>query len=125
MIIAISVGHKIFEPPLPPYLFHSLLEPSTPPEGIEAIADSSSSIHLSWSPPLPENQNGIVVGYVITATQFETEEMIQWFSEMENITLRNLKPYTTYKLMVAAQTNAGTGPFSTPVIAVTQEDGNE
>ena len=73
--------------------------------------------------PLPEDQNGIVIGYVINIDGVESEEMLQFFSTANNLTVISLTPFTTYLCMVAANTSVGRGPFSTTVSVRTSEEG--
>ena len=75
---------------------------------------------------MPEEQNGIITGYFINVTLSERGELFQVFSEMSELTVESLRPYSTYSFVIKAQTNVGIGPFSTvPVVASTFEDGED
>lgn len=50
-----------------PTMLHPGLAPSGPPQGV-AVAlggDSNSSITVSWEPPLPSQQNGVITEYQV------------------------------------------------------------
>ena len=102
----------------------SSVAPSGPPQNISTEATSSQTVYLTWNPPLPEEQNGVITGYFIKVTLLERGETFQVFSEMSELIVESLKPYTTYGFVIRAQTCIGIGPFSTlPVVATTFEDG--
>lgn len=81
------------------------------------------SIELSWSPPPPQNQNGEITGYNITVTATNTGVTFTVFSVANSTVVGSLTPFTTYIYSVAAVTNAGTGPFSSPNTVTTGETG--
>lgn len=89
--------------------------PTAPPTEIEVHKFNSTSIFLSWRPPLAQDQNGIIQGYHINFTQDNTTEV---FEESEYTTvdpyllINNLEPDVTYTFRVAAYTVGGKGPFS-------------
>ena len=78
---------------------------------------------MSWEIPLPEDQNGIIIGYVINIGGVESEEMLQFFTIANNLTVTSLTPFTTHLCMVAANTSVGRGPFSTTILVRTSEEG--
>ena len=84
---------------------------------------SSRSISLNWDSPLFENQNGIIIGYIINVTVVETEENFDLFSNSNNLTIGLLRPYSTYRLKIAGQTVVGIGTFSAAITIMTPEDG--
>ena len=81
--------------------------PTAPPTEIEVHKFNSTSIFLSWRPPLAQDQNGIIQGYHINFTQDNTTEV---FEESEYTTMdpylliNNLEPDVTYTFRVAAYT---------------------
>lgn len=98
--------------------------PSGPPTNLTAISLSSSYIKLTWMPPPPHNQNGIIREYTINYYVSETRERITKRSP-ENSTsaiVTDLHPYYTYSFQVAAVT-IGDGPLSTQVTVRTLESG--
>ena len=73
---------------------------------------SSNSVHLSWSPPPEDQQNGEIQSYVINVTQVipPTSELPIRFetSELE-FTVMSLHPAWVYEFSVSAETSAGLG----------------
>ena len=103
-------------------LFYNAV-PSGYPQNFEAVANSSRSASFAWDPPLAEEQNGIIINYVVNVTAIETAEMFQLFSETNSILVANLSPFTTYSCFISASTSIGNGPFSTIITLRTPEDG--
>ena len=85
---------------------------------------TSTTIILSWQPPLIQNQNGDITGYILNVTVLETGESEEVLTESTSYTLDPAMPNTLYTAAVAAQTSAGRGPFSATVSVHTLEDGN-
>ena len=89
-----------------------------------AVNSSSTSVLVSWEPPTPELTFGILrrfeIRYYVTSqpgNQFvvdvpETERMFD---------IKQLLEFTNYSIEVSAIT-VGNGPFSSPVIVITDED---
>ena len=84
---------------------------------------TSTTIYLSWHPPLSEDQNGIITGYTLNITSLETGETEELFTESTAYTLNAVSPYTLYTAAVAAHTDAGRGPYSALISVQTLEDG--
>ena len=97
--------------------------PSSPPENIYGEALSSTSIFITWDPPVRQHRNGIITGYFINITTLATREVVQVFTLDNNYTVNFLQPFTVHDLIVAASTTAGIGPFSTVLTIQTLEDG--
>ena len=97
--------------------------PSGPPENLFGEALSSEEVFFQWDLPLPQHQNGIIIGYIVSITALETGTTVHMSTPHLNLTLRSLRPFTTYSCIVAARTSIGLGPFSTTVNAQTFEDG--
>ncbi len=89
---------------------------------MSAAASDSKTIVVSWNPPAPYEQNGVIDYYILKVA--ETETRLE-FTLTPNATIQvvyNLHPYYTYQLSVAAVT-IGQGPFSTEYTITTPEDG--
>lgn len=43
-----------------------LAAPNAPPRHIRVIPVSSTELKVTWDPPLPENQNGVLSGYKVS-----------------------------------------------------------
>ena len=97
--------------------------PSGYPQSFSASATSSRSAILTWDPPNPEDRNGIVTEYTINVSAVETGEVFQLTSATTSLTVTLLRPFTTYRCLIAASTSVGIGPFSTVFTLVTPEDG--
>lgn len=98
--------------------------PSGPPLVVSGTSFSPHSISLTWSPPSYTDHNGVITGYVINVTHTDTLVTLQHTSGNDtSATIQSLNPFTAYICVVAAQTGAGTGPFSTGIGVKTQEDG--
>ena len=100
-----------------------LSEPSAAPQNFTAHfnATSHDSIFLSWDPLPSEDQNGIVLGYLINITDISREDTQQFSSDTHNLTIELLRPHTTYTCLVAAYTSVEMGPFSVEISVQTLE----
>ena len=99
-------------------LFHAA--PSTSPLTISGHVVDSNSIFLSWSPPLPQNQNGIIREYIIKITEILSNNTFTKYSTNNSITINSLHPNYYYNLSVSAVT-ISSGPFSQPITFKTDE----
>uniref|UniRef100_A0A3B3U922 Immunoglobulin superfamily DCC subclass member 4 n=1 Tax=Poecilia latipinna TaxID=48699 RepID=A0A3B3U922_9TELE len=94
--------------------------PSTPPEELQLRALNSSSVLVSWRPPL--EPNGIIVSYRILYTVNLSEPEDEWRNLSEDggifsVEVRGLSGGTRYFFKVGASTKVGSGPFS-PVVDI-------
>jgi len=66
----------------------------------------------------------VIVYYEIVALQFQFDiPDIRVNTTFTSHTLTNLEEYNEYTVMIAAATQVGVGPFSSPVNFTTLEDG--
>ena len=99
-------------------------DPSGAPQNITVSATSPFEADVSWSPPLDEQQNGIITNYVINVTEDATGEIFQESTSNTSHTIdNNLRPYYTYTFEIAAETSVGLGPFSSGISITTHEYG--
>ncbi|GAB1294038.1 Roundabout homolog 3 [Apodemus speciosus] len=105
-----------------PFVTRSIPEeaPSGPPQGV-AVAlggDSNSSITVSWEPPLPSQQNGVITEYQIWCLGNESRFHLNRSAAgwARSVMLRGLLPGLLYRTLVAAATSAGVGVASAPVL---------
>ena len=77
---------------------------------------------LAWTPPLMQQQNGIIRRYIINLTSVADGTELITYSQTTTTVVRNLHPFTNYTCSVSAETVAA-GPFSPPVLVRTPEDG--
>ena len=106
--------------------FLSFLVPSQAPTDVQLFNTSTTSLKAFWG-PVPECcRHGIIHGYHLTLKTNATSEFAQNESvsggqyELEFSGL--LKGYS-YRVSISGFTNAGKGPSSEEVVAMTEEDG--
>lgn len=99
------------------------LVPDGIPRDFTIVSTLTTSTILSWNPPLVEEQNGIITGYVVNVTLLLTGETFLLFSNTTTLLVDILKPFRTYVCIIAAQTSVGTGPFGTQITLQTLQDG--
>ncbi|XP_056650529.1 roundabout homolog 3 isoform X1 [Monodelphis domestica] len=94
--------------------------PSGPPQAVTVAlgGDGNSSITVSWEPPLPTQQNGIIQQYQIWCLGNESRFHVNQSAEgwARSAVLRGLLPGLLYRAQVAAATSAGVGVASPPVL---------
>ena len=83
---------------------------------------TSTSFVLSWLPPVAEDINGQVTGYLVNVTVDETQESFQLNPTATNITITQLHPFYTHQCIVTCVT-VTEGPYSDPVAVQTLQDG--
>ncbi|XP_051494263.1 roundabout homolog 3 [Apus apus] len=90
--------------------------PSAPPQAIR-VAGNGTSIRISWQPPPPAEQNGIIRDYRIWCLGNESRFHINQSVEGTVLAtvLQGLVPGVPYHAQVAAATSAGVGTRSAPV----------
>ena len=114
---SLSLSLSLFlSPPSPPVPSGPVINPT-----IEVT--SSTSLILRWEPPELEDQNGVIIGYVVNVTAVETGMIFQLSSSDSSLMATGLRPFTTYICRIAARTAVGVGPYSIAVTAVTLQDG--
>ena len=98
--------------------------PSDSPRILQSVIVNSSTVLVTWLPPPPEYQNGIITAYVVNVSLegSHTEYQLSTTCSL-NLTLEKLHPFSTYIVVVAAETDIGRGPFSSPFKIHTPEDG--
>lgn len=98
--------------------------PSGPPINFNGSSLNSSSIFLSWSPPLPEERNGDITGYTLNITNLDNETVHQLTTgPVTSFTVTSLNVFTLYEVRVSAQTAVGTGQSPAVLLVQTDEDG--
>lgn len=99
------------------------LAPSGPPSNISATALTSTSIVVSWEPPLPQYRNGPILAYNVTVTNAVTDSFVHSsiVPTTTTTTIGGLQPFTPYSFTLSARTSVGYGPPDT-LTEVTLED---
>ena len=85
----------------------------------------SSAVSITWQPPPSKGQNGIITSYTVLITELPTNTTYtyQRSGSHTEIVITNLHPHYDYRCSIAAETSVGLGPFSTPFILTTQQNG--
>uniref|UniRef100_A0ABM5FXN8 Roundabout homolog 2 isoform X8 n=1 Tax=Pogona vitticeps TaxID=103695 RepID=A0ABM5FXN8_9SAUR len=93
--------------------------PSAPPQSVTVLMvgnHNSTSISISWDPPPPDHQNGIIQEYKIwclgNETKFHINKTVD--AAIRSVVIGGLYPGIQYRVEVAASTNAGVGVKSEP-----------
>ncbi|XP_077201141.1 receptor-type tyrosine-protein phosphatase delta isoform X42 [Paroedura picta] len=92
--------------------------PSGFPQNLHAESATSSSVLLTWQPPILSERNGNITKYTllyrdINVAHHPTEVPIVPADTI--MTLSSLKPDTTYDVKIRAYTSKGPGPYSPSV----------
>ena len=95
--------------------------PSGAPQSFTAESTGVTTISLSWQLPLPEDRNGVIIGYTVSLSSVSSAETRRLTTTDTNLTVTSLSPYTTYECIVAAFTNIGEGPPSSIILVQTEE----
>ncbi|XP_045418085.1 receptor-type tyrosine-protein phosphatase delta [Lemur catta] len=88
------------------------------PQNLHSDSTTSTSVQLSWQPPVLAERNGIITKYTllyrdINIPLLPMEQLI--VPADTTMTLTGLKPDTTYDVKVRAHTSKGPGPYSPSV----------
>ncbi len=101
------------------YIF---LVPTLPPRNITVNGVTTTTIAMSWLPPLQEGLNGPIRGYYVLVYGIDRDDNFTVFVNSKNVTITNLHPFYSYKFSVAAVTTSR-GPSSEPAIVKMLESG--
>ncbi|KAM9020150.1 roundabout homolog 2 isoform 7-T7 [Ara ararauna] len=93
--------------------------PSAPPQSVTVLtvgSHNSTSISISWDPPPPDHQNGVIQEYKIwclgNETRFHINKTVD--AAIRSVIIGGLYPGIQYRVEVAASTSAGVGVKSEP-----------
>ena len=125
------------------YHFYNSTAPSSPPTGVSAVNnESSTSLLVTWSQVPYEDRNGVIRGFVIAYWLVDDPSNVQYVNMSSSTsgvsvhkrrrkrashnsfehTLTGLRIWTHYHVKIAAFT-ISRGPFSEPYMARTDEGG--
>lgn len=79
-------------------------------------------MYLSWDSIPDSDQNGIIRHYQVNITETDTGADLSTIAYSTGLTINDLHPYYTYRVLVAAYT-IDTGPYSSHVTFQMDEDG--
>ncbi|MCI4389194.1 hypothetical protein PGIGA_G00095110 [Pangasianodon gigas] len=101
--------------------------PSAPPQDVQVLSLSSTSIRVSWMPPPAASRNGAIVRYTVSyqavnGEDTERHEVTDIGADATSVVLEGLGKWTEYVVRVRAHTDVGPGPESAPVHIRTKED---
>ncbi|KAB1279870.1 Receptor-type tyrosine-protein phosphatase delta [Camelus dromedarius] len=88
------------------------------PQNLHSEGTTSTSVQLSWQPPVLAERNGIITKYTLLYRDINIPllPMEQFIVPADTtMTLSGLKPDTTYDVKVRAHTSKGPGPYSPSV----------
>ena len=96
--------------------------PTAPPENLIATSLDSTTLHITWQPPVEGERNGIIRRYVINITELNSGNEYELENSSTEITIQDLHPFYRYSYSVAAETVA-LGPSTPASIIEMPEDG--
>ena len=110
-------------------LYLCIAAPETPPVNCEATAIDSTTIMITWSPPVMPN--GIITNYNVSYVPGQSLSTADYSTDGNVIgsndttyNLSSLRVATNYSITIAAHTIVGIGPYSSDNCTVqTMEDG--
>ena len=83
-----------------------------------------ASLMVSWQQPLEIGRNGPITGYVIRYNRVGSDDIMHVDVVNRNTyTISGLVAYVNYSVIVAAENVNGTGPFNSPVVGRSGEQG--
>ena len=103
--------------------------PASPPDNVTAMANSPTTIIVTWDSVPPIDQNGIITMYEVLYEPLETfggtiqTMTINVIAPEMSVVLMNLQEFVNYNISVRAYTRVGDGPYSDGTIEITNEDG--
>ena len=98
--------------------------PTAPPRNFVATVTGTNSVEFYWQPPAIDDHNGILSYYQLRVEDntFNLTD-ITINTTNTSYTIDTLEEYIRYSCQVAAATDVGIGPFSTPIEITTLQDG--
>ena len=98
--------------------------PSAPPTSVSVFEVTSSSITAQWGPVNCIHRNGDITGYSVQYGEVgsgSTQTMPVSGGSTTSFTVTGLMLSTNYSIEVAAESRAGTGPYSTAILTETRQ----
>ena len=101
------------------------IPPEHSPHNVQVEVNGATSLLVCWDTLLKREENGIIVKYVITAVgQGYDTGVYEWTTNSTDrcYTCENVQEANEYRVSISAVNSSGTGPFSSAVVVVTEED---
>ncbi|XP_058832674.1 roundabout homolog 2-like isoform X2 [Topomyia yanbarensis] len=95
--------------------------PSAAPVNIQTGMLNLTAGWVKWSPPPPEHQNGILLGYKIQVKPGNSSKTLASMTlnaTTTSVMLNNLTTGATYRAQIVAYNRVGAGPYSKPAYLV-------
>ena len=102
--------------------------PAGPPLQFKIPTVTSNMLVLSWRPPDPYLQYGVITGYTLSCLELERGIVPSIFpinyaqAPPENINVTGLRPFTAFNCSLVARNSAGAGPPASDT-PMTEPDG--
>ena len=96
--------------------------PACQPNITSVVNSSSTSLYVTWLPPLFACRNGIISNYSVVVIDTLSLRNTTYYTGSTNITVSELKKNLEYCVMVAAATSKGFGSYSDPKCNFTDQD---
>ena len=85
------------------------LVPDGPPRNMTVVSNSSTTVYLTWMPPLESSQNGVITEYRINYSRKGDSES-ELRTNQTHYLLTGLQKFTRYNISVEAGNEVGFGP---------------
>ena len=95
--------------------------PSAAPTNVSVYAMSPTAITVQWEAVPCIEQNGDITGYVVHVLESGEMARVEDVGDVNEVTISELTPSTTYSIQVAAVNNIGTGPYNDLIIIDTPD----
>ena len=92
--------------------------PANTPANFSVDIINSTEIQVSWQQPSPPI-NGMIINYVLFVNS--SDGLVTLNSTNSSLLITGLTSFTEYYISIAAETNGGRGPFTTPFPVTTNE----
>ena len=104
--------------------------PSTPPDYVQVLPESSTVITIMWDTVPETERNGVITQYEVVVNQSTFNEIPFTRLNTTNgsvlaVEIGGLEEYVEYSIRVRAHTSVGPGPFSVAIVISTLEDGEK
>ena len=98
-----------------------LIAPSGEVQNLTVIEVNSRGMVVSWSSPVTDLQNGVIISYRVVVTGYNA--VLNTTTESRQYSISNVFPFVIYTVSVSAINTAGEGP-STSINQTTGSEGN-